>query len=266
MATRARCSTSRLALGERSGDIIRISLPLWGLAETALLEGQLDEAIELTERGRALSARVDDAALLAPFVVTGTRARLASRGVLEAERWVADTGGVVRGSEIATIQPAATHAEGLLALASGETGRAREQLRDAVRGWDEVRRSWEATWARLDLAACHLRSQRVNEAVEALSDARAVADALGSRPLAERAAQLLRDARGRRQFAAPWAPLTAREFDVARLVAEGRTNPEIATELTIAPKTASAHVEHILAKLGLARRAEIAAWVSRRDR
>ena len=87
-----------LALGERSGDIIRLSLPLWGLAETALLEGRLEEAIELTERGRAVSARVDDAALLAPFVVTGTRARLASRGVLEAERWVADTGGVVRGS------------------------------------------------------------------------------------------------------------------------------------------------------------------------
>ena len=192
-----------LALGERSGDIIRLSLPLWGLAETALLEGRLEEAIELTERGRAVSARVDDAALLAPFVVTGTRARLASRGVLEAERWVADTGASSVGAQIATIQPAATHAEGLLALASGETGRARGSSGDAVRGWDEVRRSWEATWARLDLAACHLRSQRVNEAVELLSDARAVADALGSRPLAERAAQLLRDARGRRHSPRP---------------------------------------------------------------
>ena len=36
----------------------------------------------------------------------------------------------------------------------------------------------------------------------------------------------------------------------------------LAGELEIAPKTASAHVEHILAKLGVARRAEIAAWVA----
>jgi hypothetical protein len=40
------------------------------------------------------------------------------------------------------------------------------------------------------------------------------------------------------------------------------TNGGIADQLTIAPKTASAHVEHILAKLGVTRRAEIAAWVA----
>jgi len=59
-----------------------------------------------------------------------------------------------------------------------------------------------------------------------------------------------------------WWPLTAREFEVARLVAEGLTNAEIAERLTIAPKTASAHIEHILAKLGVTRRAEIAAWAA----
>jgi len=61
----------------------------------------------------------------------------------------------------------------------------------------------------------------------------------------------------------PWRPLTAREFEVGRLISAGLTNGEIATSLSIAPKTASAHVEHILAKLGLARRAEVAAWVAR---
>jgi DNA-binding CsgD family transcriptional regulator len=46
------------------------------------------------------------------------------------------------------------------------------------------------------------------------------------------------------------------------LIAEGLTNAEIAGELSIAPKTASSHVEHILAKLGVTRRAEIATWVA----
>lgn len=63
-------------------------------------------------------------------------------------------------------------------------------------------------------------------------------------------------------FDEPLRPLTGREYEVARLIAEGMTNAEIATELAIAPKTASAHVEHILAKLGVARRAEIATWVT----
>jgi len=49
-------------------------------------------------------------------------------------------------------------------------------------------------------------------------------------------------------------PLTAREFEVARLIAEGATNREVAERLVISPKTASTHVEHILAKLGVSRR------------
>ena len=53
--------------------------------------------------------------------------------------------------------------------------------------------------------------------------------------------------------------LTAREYEVLRLLAAGRTNREIATELFIAPKTASVHVSNILGKLGAASRTEAAA-------
>jgi DNA-binding CsgD family transcriptional regulator len=49
---------------------------------------------------------------------------------------------------------------------------------------------------------------------------------------------------------------------VARKIAEGLTNAEVADELSISPKTAASHVEHILGKLGVARRAEIAAWAT----
>jgi len=40
------------------------------------------------------------------------------------------------------------------------------------------------------------------------------------------------------------------------------TNAQIGAELSVSPKTVSAHVEHILAKLGVGRRAEIAVWVA----
>ena len=77
------------------------------------------------------------------------------------------------------------------------------------------------------------------------------------------AAEILRSV-GRGGEPEAWAPLTAREFEVARCIAEGRTNADIADELQIATKTVASHVEHILAKLGVDRRTEIAAWTASR--
>ncbi|HXZ69981.1 MAG TPA: LuxR C-terminal-related transcriptional regulator, partial [Streptosporangiaceae bacterium] len=57
--------------------------------------------------------------------------------------------------------------------------------------------------------------------------------------------------------------LTPREFEVLRLVAAGRSNPEIAAELFISAKTASVHVSNILAKLGVSSRGEAAAAAHR---
>jgi predicted ATPase/DNA-binding CsgD family transcriptional regulator len=54
--------------------------------------------------------------------------------------------------------------------------------------------------------------------------------------------------------------LSERELAVALLVADGRSNREIADELVISRKTAEAHVSHILTKLGLWRRVQIATW------
>ncbi len=56
------------------------------------------------------------------------------------------------------------------------------------------------------------------------------------------------------------SPLTGREIDVARLLARGMTNGEIADELFIARKTVSTHVSNILMKLGMRSRTEVATW------
>jgi predicted ATPase/DNA-binding CsgD family transcriptional regulator len=58
------------------------------------------------------------------------------------------------------------------------------------------------------------------------------------------------------------APLTPRELQVARLIAGGRSNKEIAAELVISQRTAENHVEHILTKLGFTSRAQVAAWTA----
>jgi non-specific serine/threonine protein kinase len=60
------------------------------------------------------------------------------------------------------------------------------------------------------------------------------------------------------------SPLTRRELEVADLVADGLSNPEIAARLVISVRTAQGHVENILRKLGFNSRSLIAAWVTQR--
>jgi DNA-binding CsgD family transcriptional regulator/tetratricopeptide (TPR) repeat protein len=250
-----------LATGRRMGEVQFILTPLWGLAEADLLAGDAEAARGRCDQALAIALDTGERALLIPFVVTGVRAALAARRPDEAERWLARIREHLAGWE-PIAGAALSHAEGLIRLAGGFVGAAREALERAVRGWDERTRIWEASWARLDLAQCMMRTSRFADAGVLLADVRSTAERLGSLPLHARVEELARTARGRGLEDEPWRPLTAREFEVARLIAEGLTNAEIAEQLVIAPKTASSHVEHILAKLGVTRRAEIAAWVA----
>ena len=250
-----------LATGRKIGEVQFILTPLWGLAEIDLVAGDPERAVARVEEAWSIATEMAERALMIPFVVTGTRALLAARRPDEAERWLTRLREHLAGWE-PIAGAALSHADGLIRLAAGSTGAAREALERAVRGWDERGRIWESTWARLDLAQCLMRSNRFADAAILLADVRMTAERLGALPLHARAEELARIGRGRGVEDEPWRPLTAREFEVARLIAEGLTNGEIAERLAIAPKTASSHVEHILAKLAVTRRAEIAAWTA----
>ena len=63
----------------------------------------------------------------------------------------------------------------------------------------------------------------------------------------------------------PQPRLTPRELEVARLICQGMTDQAIASTLTIAPRTAAAHVENIRRKLAVRSRAQIAAWMTEHD-
>src|SRR6266568_2671798 len=124
---------------------------------------------------------------------------------------------------------------------------------------------YETARSRWRLAEALLEAGRRDEAQREWQQAIDVAGRLGARPLLAALTALGR--RGRLSHdpdrpgsqASVLRGLTAREHEVLRLLAAGRSNREIATELFIAPKTASVHVSNILAKLGAASRTEAAA-------
>ncbi len=65
-----------------------------------------------------------------------------------------------------------------------------------------------------------------------------------------------------RRGASPVGGLTRREREIAALLAEGLTNKEIASRLVISQRTVETHVDHVLGKLGITSRAQVASWVA----
>ncbi len=59
--------------------------------------------------------------------------------------------------------------------------------------------------------------------------------------------------------------LTRRQREIAGLLAEGLTNKEIAARLVISQRTAETHVDHILSKLGMTSRAQVARWIAEQE-
>jgi DNA-binding CsgD family transcriptional regulator len=250
--------------GEEMGELQRYAPALWGLAECAVLHQEPAAAAALTEIAYKASHEIADASNLFLFLVTGTRARLAQAGSAAAQEWVDLVSADVIARGIPGTLPAVDHAAGLVQLAAGRTGKARELLGAAHAGWTSRHRWWEAQWCALDLARCAVASNRRTEASILVEQVRAVASAVAAKPLLDAAAEI--GARlDRHDTAQPWSPLTLREFEVARLVARGLTNREIADELRITERTAGSHLEHIRAKLGASRRSEIATWATSID-
>jgi DNA-binding NarL/FixJ family response regulator/tetratricopeptide (TPR) repeat protein len=125
---------------------------------------------------------------------------------------------------------------------------------------------YEEARCRARLAEALLAAGKRDEAAQQVLAAHEVALRLEAEPLLNQVEALAR--RGRLEVAGVTrstgaAGLTARELEVLRLVADGRSNQQIADTLFISRKTASVHVSHILGKLGVRTRVEAAASAHR---
>ena len=192
-----------------------------------------------------------------------TAAELAHERVDRAKRWAdriaafASTFPVHRAVVLITAAHVADTPERALTLAE-----------EAARAFDEAGTPLDAAESRLLAGTLLIRLGRRDDAVAALGGAADEFLACGARRLhAQAVAELRKLGRRLPSFEAARRRgrqgLTARELDVARLLATGRTNRQIADELVISLKTVETHVTHVLAKLGVPSRT--AAAVALRD-
>jgi DNA-binding CsgD family transcriptional regulator len=166
--------------------------------------------------------------------------------------------------EVARLQGAALQCRGLVADDP-------ETFLEAAAAHRRGPRPLELARACEDAATALVRAARPAEAAPLFEEALVLYERLqAARDTArvEAGLRLLGRRRGRRgprgRPRSGWASLTTTEARVAELVAEGLSNPEIAERLFVSRHTVHTHVSHILAKLGLGSRVELAAATARR--
>jgi len=226
--------------------------PLPGLAQLWLARGRVSEADAAMRRVLdEAEDTVTRSKLLAPYVEI-----LLAAGDLSTARAAADELSRIAAERTTPMLDAlSSHATGSVLLAEGEARAALVALRRAWAGWGELEAPHEAARVRLLIGlACRAMGDESSADME-LTAARSVLRQLGAVFDLDRAEEMAGTATRRRA-----AGLTEREVEILKLVATGRTNRAIASELVISEKTVATHVSSVLTKLGLPSRSAATAY------
>jgi len=258
-----------------------IGLAWYERGETHRLRGEFDPAEFAYDQasanghpvqpGRALlwlgGGRVEDAAATARRLLVEVAEPVQRSGLLPAvvEVLVA-SGDLEAGAEAArelaelagsfgcsALVAAASAASAQLALAGGDPAAALLAARAGLTGWARLGAPYESARCRVLLGRALRLVGDEASAVGYLSEARGTFAALGAAPAEREAAELL----GHTEVPGGLSP---REVEVLRLVAAGRSNPEVAAELLLSEKTVARHLSNIFAKIDVGSRTAAAAF------
>jgi non-specific serine/threonine protein kinase len=224
-----RCLEEGLALSRELGNRLTISTALYGLALAERGRGAHVRAAELYAEGLAASIEAGDKANIA-YCLEGLAQVAVAQGKLE------------RAARLFGAAEASLEAAGGVRYSHAQDRSMREQAVNAIRSrLDEA--AFSAAWAKGSAMSSGEAVEYATSATEPLPPAEYT---VPEKPLVGRGS----------------VSLTRREEEVADLVARGLTNRQIASELSISEHTVANHVAKILRKLGVASRAQIAAWAA----
>ena len=207
-----------------------------------LAQGDVEAAVAAIRRVLGETAAPADRLRLLPAC---TEIMLAAGDIAAARKACDELGDLATGHDVGVLGAIVAQARGAVDLVAGDAGAALLALRRAWRVWEEIGAPYEAARVRAQIGAACLVLGDAEAAALELEAARDALVELGATPDVARLAGGSRELHG----------LTARELQVLRLVADGRTNKAIAAELVLSERTVDRHVSNIFAKLAVSSRA-----------
>ena len=210
-------------------------------AAAAAIRTALDQAQDRLARAKVLVAYVE-------IVLAAGDVPAAAAAANELSQIAADLG-------MPFLHAVAAHATGAVLLAGGDARAALVSLRRALTAWQELQAPYEAARARVLIGLAHRQQGDTDTAEMELDAACRVFRQLGAAPEVARVEALSRTAKPKTA-----GGLTAREAQVLRLVAAGKSNQAIAADLVISEHTVARHVQNIFAKLGVSSRSAATAF------
>lgn len=207
-------------------------------AAVAAVRRMIEEAPDPVHRSRVLSAAAE-------VLIAGDDTDGAAAAAEELDQIATSFGS-------AALSASAAYALGCVYLARSDPGAALPHLRLAWRGWLDLGARYHAAWARARIGLAFRAMGDEDSARAELVVAGRTFDELGAAPAQREVERLLGGGRP--------DGLTARELEVLRLVAAGRTNPQIATELFLSEKTVARHLSNIFGKTQVTSRTAAAAY------
>lgn len=234
------------------------------LARLRLSGGRVDDALRITDE--PVDIAVHKGIWVCGTDVTQVRvaALIAAGRIEEAEALTATYAGHLDGHDAPGPQAGLAVCRALLAEGHGRHAEAADRYVRAALAWEALPRRYDALLARERQAGALLALGRTDDGLALLTGVFKDLAALGARGDAVRTMRTLR--RYGVEVKRPWwggrrgygDRLSPREVDVARLLAGGRTNREIAEALFLSPKTVARHVETAMRKLGVTSRTALA--------
>lgn len=227
-------------------------VPQPGLALLRLAEGNraaaasairhaVEEAGEAGDRPQLLGALVE--------------IMLAAGDVASARSGADELDGLARELGTPLLHATSAHLSGMVLLAEGRTDDALAALRRARAGWEELEAPHETARVRVDIGLAYHQLGDNDGAELEWNAARRVFEELGGRP----ALAHLTTVSAQRVAGAPRG-LTDREIEVLALVADGKTNREIAADLVLSEHTVRRHLQNIFTKIGVTSRSAATAF------
>jgi DNA-binding CsgD family transcriptional regulator len=226
--------------------------PQPGLAQLRLAQGQIENAVAAIRR---LLEEATDWLSRTKLLPAYVEIMLAAGDVSAARLAGDELAGHAAQVDVPLLNAVAAQAQGAVLLAEQGARAALPPLRQARALWQELEAPYEAAKVQVLIGlACRELGDQDTAELE-LTGARRMFQQLGAAP------DLVRlEAFTRRATPRAAGGLTAREVEVLCLVAAGKTNRAIATDLVLSEKTVARHVANIFAKLGVSSRAAATAY------